>query len=420
MILTPHDDQNGTGTEEERMPLTARLQQMMSQHHHQQHNTQDGHVAEIHYGGPAAAAAAAGDELYYDSNQEMMQQLQLHAPLDINMQQTHNFHYGNTDYHDPFVMDPYSRDSDFPNDRYPAGGSSLFCRFCCCWGRIWKLFLDRIILAEDVQRSFCFAGIDGMLTGSGIVAACVGLGLTIVTPHDHHAPAFWNQWILVALTLAACASDAVCMAIGHVWSTYAACTTSSHERQAERDNFANHRSDAKGKLVDMLLERGMLKIDAMSVADTLEGYPDIFVSALVGDSGYVLGNPHDTDSDNPATSGTLFSKGHSPNIDNISNEHHSPPGRRQMGQHRTYGQFDEAKDDPESASKTIILTESRNEAIVMMTSFILFSILPSLLYTNIMRWTSGDEHNQSDSISSTTLVLLICSLIMIFLGTWKR
>jgi hypothetical protein len=166
----------------------------------------------------------------------------------------------------------------------------------------------------------------------------------------------------------------------------------------------------------------MLKIDAMSVADTLEGYPDIFVSALVGDSGYVLGNPHDTDSDNPATSGTLFSKGHSPNIDNISNEHHSPPGRRQMGQHRTYGQFDEAKDDPESASKTIILTESRNEAIVMMTSFILFSILPSLLYTKIMRWTSGANHNQSDSdsISSTTLVLLICSLIMIFLGTWKR
>jgi hypothetical protein len=34
----------------------------------------------------------------------------------------------------------------------------------------------------------------------------------------------------------------------------------------------------------MLLQKGMLKIDAMSIADTLDGYPDLFVSALTGES----------------------------------------------------------------------------------------------------------------------------------------
>jgi hypothetical protein len=49
--------------------------------------------------------------------------------------------------------------------------------------------------------------------------------------------------------------------------------------------FHMDKSMAKARLVDALMGpggAGMLKIDAVSLADTLVGYPDLFVSALLG------------------------------------------------------------------------------------------------------------------------------------------
>jgi len=74
------------------------------------------------------------------------------------------------------------------------------------------------------------------------------------------------------------------VAIGHIWTSFVVSSNHAADRAEERNLLENHTGDAKAKLIEMLLARGVLKIDAMSLADTLEGYPDLFVNALVGDS----------------------------------------------------------------------------------------------------------------------------------------
>ena len=59
-------------------------------------------------------------------------------------------------------------------------------------------------------RAFCLGTINGVLTGSSVTFATVGLGVL------ETSTLLGNQILFVALTLAACAADRLCMAIGHV------------------------------------------------------------------------------------------------------------------------------------------------------------------------------------------------------------
>ena len=82
----------------------------------------------------------------------------------------------------------------------------------------------------------------------------------------------------VALTVVATSSGAVCMGIGLFWSSALATDAAKGERV-----FHSDQARSKACLVDALMVLGgMLKIDAVSLAETLEGYPDLFVSALLG------------------------------------------------------------------------------------------------------------------------------------------
>ena len=182
----------------------------------------------------------------------------------------HQFHYGDPSH--AFDND-YSHNYGYPYHDDPSDNHCICCKCCRSCGP------ENLLQADNLHRSLCFGAIDGMLTGSGITAACAGLGILTTSP------AASALWAVVALCLAACASDGVCMCLGHAWSTFVLQRASIAEKSEEKQNFDRDRASSKARLVDMLLGRGMLKIDAMSVADTLEGYPDIFVSALVGDAG---------------------------------------------------------------------------------------------------------------------------------------
>lgn len=265
--------------------------------------------------------------------------------------------------------------------------------FVCC---------ERLAEAEALHRSFCLGAIDGILTGAGIVAAFVGLGLL------GRASTLATRWCVVAVCTSAGASDALGMALGHVWSTYVMTTASATEQRQERTVFEQSRPEAKGKLVDMLLSRGMLKIDAMSIADTLEGYPDIFVSALVGDSGYALG-------------GEEF---HLHHLQQQQHNYHSrphPPGVSLYAAHRSYGSFNEWDYDPESAGVAAALVESRNEALTMMISFALFSVVPALIHLLVSQVIVEEPKGKSGApaTSVTSVAMTIICLIMVLLGIWK-
>ena len=269
--------------------------------------------------------------------------------------------------------------------------------------------------AENLHRSLCFGAIDGLLTGSGITAACAGLGLLST------ASATAALWAVVALCLAACASDGVCMCLGHVWSTYVITHASIAEGGEERKNFDRDRAASKARLVDMLLDRGMLKIDAMSIADTLEGYPDIFVSALVGDAG-ALG---------PGSGGSVAGSAEDlrshglVGASRVAHPEHGTPrsgggglGGRSSLHYGSYGQFDEYRDDPDKAALNDAVQEGWNEGIVMMLSFSAFSVLPSLCFLLSSLWSENQDPSYPGT-SQVTVAISMLSVVMLLLGIWK-
>ena len=276
-------------------------------------------------------------------------------------------------------------------------------RRCCCIR--CSRFLHHLMTAETLHRSFCYAAIDGILTGSGILAAFQGMGILTLRA------SMTTRIFVVAFSLAACASDAICMGVGHVWNTYILSTASADERRTERVSFEKNRANAKGKLVDMLLSRGMLKIDAMSIADTLEGYPDIFVSALVGDSEFGLG---EDSLSSGGSSGSLLGL-------NYSQAYNPDEGypRGSLRGRRSYGQFNEDEHDPEAVGVKAAMGESRAEGVIMMLSFALFSLVPSLNYL----WLSivmNENLGHSGRTSVASVSVSVTSLIMLLLGIWKR
>ena len=313
---------------------------------------------------------------------------QVYATYGALPDQQHEFHYGNPDYHDPY---------DHPDGHYNDAEKSC-CAKCCC------LFtpLVNLLSMEQLQRSFCYGAIDGMLTGSGIVSAFCGLGvLNSDTP--------WEvRLAVVAFSAAACIADSLCMAIGHIWTCYVVSSHHAEERSRERDLLDLNKADAKGKMVDLLLARGMLKIDAMSLADTLEGYPDLFVSTLVGDSllGGVEG-PNDED-DSQMSGGNTVRKG-------------SRSGVFGSWGFPSYGQFNELDHDPEEGNVNLVVQESQREGFFMMAGFVSFAIVPSLLwlYLPLLDQADHGEGFQKDTMSLPSLVITLLAIIMWTLGVWK-
>eukprot|EP00578_Thalassiosira_sp_NH16_P015413 CAMPEP_0181123462 /NCGR_PEP_ID=MMETSP1071-20121207/25917_1 /TAXON_ID=35127 /ORGANISM="Thalassiosira sp., Strain NH16" /LENGTH=787 /DNA_ID=CAMNT_0023208615 /DNA_START=71 /DNA_END=2434 /DNA_ORIENTATION=+ len=275
-------------------------------------------------------------------------------------------------------------------------------------------------LSEQLTRSICFGAIDGMLTGSGILSACVSLGLL-----EGGASNFRINYMVIALTLSSTFADGVCMAIGHVWSTHLVANAAHIEKEEELRNFQFSRSDAKARLVDALLLQGMLKIDAMSLADTLEGYPDLFVGALLG-SGLCAG-------ENDGGTGGLANGGGG------MTEHRMPfvgDGALQQHQQKHHGGLSYGAGIPQSKYCDVgdfhyvppdeqdlssgMLSESTLEGILLMLSFGCFSIIPSLFYSIVPPMVNLVNENYIDT-SHHALVLALClsALVMFLLGAWK-
>jgi hypothetical protein len=264
--------------------------------------------------------------------------------------------------------------------------------WCCLWQPFHQSLLS-IYHAEALQRSFCYSAIDGLLTGAGILASFCGMRL--LEPHSPH----WVHGVVIATTVGSCSADAIGMAMSHMWSTHVMSVQLALERRDTRQLFHADRVNAKAKLVDMLLTRGMLRIDAMSIVDTLEGYPDLFVGALAGDGYHMFVG--DAGEDGEAA---LKSRG-------------SGADGAGLGQYRSYGQFDEMEHDPEAAAIAISTKESQVEAVVMFLSFSLFAVIPGLIF-----WIVGlimkDPSNKA--VSATSISVVGISAIMLLLGIWKR
>lgn len=347
--------------------------------------------------------------------------------------------------------DQHTYISPFPQHNFQSRGRR---RRRNIWWAILCYPFQCLFTSEHLGRSFCFGAIDGMLTGAGILAACVGLGIlshfndvNVSDSASAYETYMRTKWMLIALTLAACFSDGICMAIGHVWSTRLVAGTAYEERKEELRNFETNRSDAKARLVDALLMKGMLKIDAMSLADTLEGYPDMFVSALLGEG--LCGNGNTTSgmsgfgSGGGGGSGMIRVPSGGGGVINASQRHQHTMGNdwnippssyapREMHhggiKYESYSDFSDFHQDPDLRTYTESLYDSRIEGFFMMLSFGSFSTIPILIYTFIpmlINWIvipSGKEftHDRPPRDSMSIIVsLAISTAVMFLLGCWK-
>ncbi|KAL3926837.1 MAG: hypothetical protein SGBAC_013320 [Bacillariaceae sp.] len=314
-------------------------------------------------------------------HQELLQQHLEH-------QRQHDFHYGNPDYHE----------EDDNAENASKDLSCSWCERCCC---LCTPIL-KILRQEQLRQSFCYGAIDGTLTGSGIASAFCALGVLNV-----HTT--WEVRLAVfSLSAAACFADSLCVAIGHIWTSYVVSSSHAADRAEERKMLETSTGDAKAKLIDMLLARGVLKIDAMSLADTLEGYPDLFVNALVGDS--LCAGPDEEGE---------FEHEQQP-LDSPSRENRSFPGFNSWS-FPSYGQLDYEL-SPEQANIDMVVKESQREGTFMMIGFATFAIVPSLLWLFLPLWIAPTPHTEAESgktISISSLIVSITALIMWSLGAWK-
>lgn len=374
-----HDD-GGTGRDgNNRAPSAPKLYDYSQQSHEGSLDSLDPHVGR--------------GQIIFSNTYYQQQHLQLHPP---SVEHPRPYEGYNTieshdepleDDHHPFV-DYFMNDTE-ANAKEPC---------CCC---LWDPFvnsLHNLLNAEHLHRSFCDAAIDGMLTGAGLVAALAGFGFFPLA-----APPPW----VVAVCFTACTADALCMALGHVWSTHVLSTHDAKERRDERMAFTRNRNASKAKLVDLLLARGMLKIDAVSIADTLEGYPDIFVGALVGES-VVVQPPQDDMTRNQYPNSPQYHNGHNTTYTSNHNRILAPT-------YRSYGQFNEWEHDPDAAHVAAAVAESRTEGAVMCLAFSIFGSIPAVLYYLVSCWASN-----TPAVSSRSAAMTLTSIVMWMLGIWKR
>ncbi|EEC45040.1 predicted protein [Phaeodactylum tricornutum CCAP 1055/1] len=244
---------------------------------------------------------------------------------------------------------------------------------------------------------------------SGILGALAGLNIL----HNNSDPRA-RAWA-VALTAAACLAESSCMALGHVWSAHVVAVAQSKERVAARKSLQSRKAYAKGQFVDILLQRGMLKIDAMSMADTLEGYPDLFVAALTGES-WTTPLPEEN---------SLREGGHANGSANAV--HFS------LRNIASYGRLTEYDMDPEALAVHQAMREAQGESIFMLLGFTLFAVVPSLLFwsmplhdsalsmttSNSRVHTSSSRTGPEASTSPVTVVVMLTCCVMWCLGIWK-
>ncbi|GKY90325.1 hypothetical protein MPSEU_000006500 [Mayamaea pseudoterrestris] len=295
--------------------------------------------------------------------------------------------------------------------------------------------------SNELLRSFCYGAIDGLLTGSSILGAFYGLqllpafGADVTTTFTSSSDSTTSTTLLLCcLSASACLADALCMGVGHVWSTRNMVEHQVRERSVARRSLLQHRADAKGQLVDVLLQKGMLKIDAMSIADTLEGYPDLFVSALLGEAftvnafGAAGGDDHDDDdqcdfrppqevfyseleysSDDAAAAAAPTSVLHVPSHPRLSEA--------------TYDASNSVSHAVDSA-----VNDARKEALCMMLGFGIFSLVPSLVVHGVALMLGegsganddGDVHGGfSVAAHPTVLAMTVIGSVMWVLGVWK-
>eukprot|EP00977_Amphora_coffeiformis_P018935 scaffold6807_cov220-Amphora_coffeaeformis.AAC.3 len=321
-----------------------------------------------------------------DDHQNMDQEAQAAA-------HSHDFHYGG-EYDDYYERPP----------------RSTVARYCCCLMYPIMGVARWLCLSEELHRSACLGAIDGLVTGASLVAALYGL--QVWTPlHSAEAVRVW----LLAVSTAVAAAEALCMAAGHVRTVQQHALLAWQSRQEVTLEVQTNRAAAKGHLVDLLLQRGLLKIDAMSIADTLEGYPDVCVSLLAGEG-----------LDAPQGAGSGLSG------DNMAALLH---GHVQPDWHH----YDEL-DDPEgngSNSRVVrkAVSEAWTEAVGMMFGFGIAAIVPALVVWRVLpaaptshqefSYVTSSFHDVPDHAGSeqfmepTTLLALVLSLIMLVLGWLK-
>lgn len=374
-------------------------------------------------------------------------------------QHRHDFHYGDGSKPGDEANNDNSNDEDdeyddgnlkglLLHDLYNSSRHSLpktFCqRICSCWRKPLLLFSSQ----DNLNRSFCYGSVDGLLTGSGIVAAMMGLGVL------HSGSSQHVRLAVVALATAACLADALAMALGHVWNTYFVVSSHADERTQERLLLEQNKAEAKSKLVDLLLSRaGMLKIDAMSLADTLEGYPDLFVNALVGDSLLATddGGYHGMDDEVTEDGGDVTAPNPYGSPSGGGGRMNAAGGQQVISafgswKFPSHGQFHKDImhfDTPEASYVNFVFRESQKEGCFMMMGFALFAILPSLLWLVLPMWigpveTLEPSSSSSSSKSSTlmvddavlppptgqtvslpSLIIFILGVVVWLLGVWK-
>ncbi len=301
-----------------------------------------------------------------------------------------------------YSVDPYAENSRFlmPPSVAEHHNSMGF------WDGYWIVYpivswCEDIWTSEALYRSLCFGAIDGMLTGSGIVATFCGMGLIdwrAVTVNTDTA--FILRTVVVVFCAATCFADSICMALGHIWTTHVLATTQARERSEMRTMMNYAHADVKGQLVDMLLSKGMLKIDAMSLANTLEGYPDIFLAAVMGEA--LTSANVDISFSNESEYDALMGR----------------PGPRQQ-RSSPHGRQHEFQIDPDAAAVIQANREARKESFFMMVGFSSFAVLPSLLLQWVPTLLNSNVDHKSTSIHPETMIISIMAITMWLLGIWK-
>ena len=241
--------------------------------------------------------------------------------------------------------------------------------------------MESIFCHDHLARSFCFGAIDGLLTGTGILFAFMGMDILSSSSNDA------SKRFCLIFTTAACCADALCMALGHVWTTFIVLQAQAKEKRQAREHLINSKAHAKGQMVDLLLSKGMLKIDAMSLADTLEGYPDLFVNVLTSES---------------------------LQTDNLSSACTNP---LQTPVYESYGQLSSYDMDPVGYAVMEATHESRVESLAMLLGFATFAVVPSFMFC-WMKTEDIDSSSPSTVHAITILTLIVCA-VMWLLGVWK-
>lgn len=404
----------------------------------------------------ATQEAAAGASATASSSAQSAQKEQLPPPPPPLPQ--HDYHYGNPDYHDPFMAAAVTQQQQRQQlDHFPDASRqrqledllrkqhqqrrrrNRYSKRWCCFLHLLRQCVQKLLAAESLHRSFCYGAIDGMLTGAGIVSTFCGMHLLSTT--SNNSPQI--RALVVAFTASTCFADSVCMAIGHIWTTRVLAATQATERSLARQSLLHSKAEAKGLLVDMLLAKGMLKIDAMSLADTLEGYPDLFVSALTGDSLSGGAMPMQSPPDEHRSSVRmqheaellaaeeellLYESTHG-RVSNTSRgqqqQQHSSPWW-QRGFASSYGRLTDFEMDPDVYTVQSVEAESRKESLCMLLGFSLFAVVPSLIYTWVPAILFGSHdtggvavHSSAVMINPISLVIALTACVMWCLGVWK-